>query len=80
MLELEYTEDGDLVDPEVSAVREILYNTLSPNFEIDSEGYDQAAHAIVVSNWLGSLLAGTWDTPPVGDNPYRQGGPYYHAV
>ncbi len=38
----------------------LLYNALSPNYEIDSEGYRDAAAAILESAWLDDLVVKAW--------------------
>ncbi|UVG35104.1 hypothetical protein SEA_CECE_53 [Microbacterium phage Cece] len=46
-----FDEYGD-PRPKTEAVYDILYRALSPNFEIDSEGYFTAAIAVLESEWL----------------------------
>lgn len=56
-----FTELGDPTE-ETQKVYDILYEALSPNFEIDSEGYLTAAIAILGSDWLRLAYADAFDS------------------
>lgn len=59
---VDYEDEG--VEPEapVKAVADILYNAMSPNWEIEfEEGYYSGAQAILDSRWLRDQLADAFD-------------------
>ncbi len=61
---VDYNEDGDAVEPVaiVKDVADVLYNALSPNWEITHEGgYYDAAQAVIDSGWLRHQLADAYE-------------------
>ena len=53
-------EEEPVYNEDQQALYKILYDALSPNYEIWSEGYYEAANAILESDWLDSAIAKAW--------------------
>jgi hypothetical protein len=60
---VEYNEEGEPANPEVSEVADVLYRAIGPNWEVGfQDGYYDGAQAILDSEWLRIKLRDSWDS------------------